>query len=269
MIPNDHAIMLYKFSEKRWIDEIISGYLSLSCPGAFILQAKRTKNYVQGDLLEGVFARLKKTDPRITEMKNYLGRDLETIEDGEFLFLRRKSAKFRPIFCIYAYTADDVLKNNSILKAGKQKIRFSFDDRIYNGFANSSIKNVVSDLHRFTVLFLQPYPFIERIKLSLSSLQIPYELRRVHYRDIHNEVFFIEPTPQYDELFNKDISYEYQHEARLCLVGEKLKDVFDRYTLRIERTVADDCHACHCEIYVEFVADIRETKDGGKDSVIR
>lgn len=35
MIPNDHAIMMYKFGERRWIQKILDGELSFSSPGAF------------------------------------------------------------------------------------------------------------------------------------------------------------------------------------------------------------------------------------------
>ena len=57
MIPNEHAIMIYKFNENRWIEKILEGKLSFSCAGAFIAQAKHTGNIIQGDKFEGVFAR--------------------------------------------------------------------------------------------------------------------------------------------------------------------------------------------------------------------
>ena len=38
MIPNDNAIMLYKFSEKQWIQKLLDGELSFSCAGAFELR---------------------------------------------------------------------------------------------------------------------------------------------------------------------------------------------------------------------------------------
>lgn len=57
MIPNDNAIILYKFSEKQWIQKLLDGELSFSCAGAFIFQAKKletrykvmsTKQYLLG-----------------------------------------------------------------------------------------------------------------------------------------------------------------------------------------------------------------------------
>lgn len=41
MIPDENAIMMYKFSENRWIKNILEGELSFSCAGAFINQAKK------------------------------------------------------------------------------------------------------------------------------------------------------------------------------------------------------------------------------------
>ena len=40
-------------------------------------------------------------------MRNELGSDLEEIPDGDFVFLRRKSAKLKPIFCFFAHSFCD------------------------------------------------------------------------------------------------------------------------------------------------------------------
>lgn len=69
MVPDDHGVILFRFGEKRWIEKIADGNLSFSCAGAFINQAKKTGNTVQGDEYEGIFARLYPDDSRIDKMK--------------------------------------------------------------------------------------------------------------------------------------------------------------------------------------------------------
>lgn len=60
MIPDNHALMLFKFGEYKWIKQIQDGFISFACPGRYIDSAKRTGNNEQGDIDEGIFARLKK-----------------------------------------------------------------------------------------------------------------------------------------------------------------------------------------------------------------
>ena len=261
MIPNDHAIMMYKFGERRWIQKILDGELSFSSPAAFIHQAKISGNYVQGDLKEAVFARLLNSDCRIEEMINKLGSNLEIIPDGDYSFLRRKSAKFKPIFCMFAYTAGDALCNSDISKIGKQKLRLEFDKRMFEGFSQNITLNVIAETHMFTILFLQSKPFIDNVKMALKFVNIPYQMKKVKYIDMTNGEFFIEPTDSYNELFYKSVHYEYQHEARICLSGEKFTNIFERYPLRILQVLKDDYVMCNSEIYVEFIATIENVED--------
>lgn len=240
VIPNDHAIMFYKFGENQWIQRILDGELSFSCAGAYILQAKRTGNSVQGDTFEGVFARLHNNNPKISEMKNTLGNDLEIIPNGDYSFLRRRSARLKPIFCVFAYTAEDALHDAKVTKSGKQRVRFEFDQRMFDGFATSNVKNVIADSHRFTLTLLQPKPFVDKIKDSLKYVAIPYQMHHIKYIPMSEGEFFVEPTDTYDELFYKSESYWYQHEARICLTGEKFSNVFDRYPLIVSKFREED-----------------------------
>jgi hypothetical protein len=267
MIPNDHAIMFYKFGENQWIQNILDGELSFSCAGAYILQAKHTGNNVQGDILEGVFARLHRDSSRISELENKFGGDLEVIPDGDYSYLRRRSAKLKPIFCIFAYTAEDALHDGKAVKSGRQRVRFDFDPRMFEGFAISSVKNVIADSHRFTIALLQPKPFVDKIKNSLSYEAQPYEMHHVKYIPMNEGEFFIEPTDTYDELFYKSADYKYQHEARICLTGEKFNNVFERYPLYIEKFGKEDYGECHTEVYCEFTATFKQVDDDWEGSV--
>ena len=173
MIPNEHAIMIYKFNENRWIEKILEGKLSFSCSGAFIAQAKHTGNIIQGDKFEGVFARQHKDNPKIVIMRKKLGKDLEEIPDGDYIFLRR-SAKLKPIFCVFAYTANDAIKDGNPQTTGRQRVRLNFDRRLFDGFANESVKNVISTSHLFTVVLLQPKPFVDKITAAVIQKDVPF-----------------------------------------------------------------------------------------------
>lgn len=255
MLPNDNAILLFRFTESRWADAIIQGQISFSCAGAFIHQAEHTGNTVQGDLYEGVFARLNKTDSRVQLMKDTLKKDLEIIDDGDFVLLRRKSALRKPMFCYYAYTVEDAIHDcGDDAHKGINTIRHVFDDKMYSGFSENWRCSVIADNRRSTLLTLQPKPFVERIKMASVTQRINLRMKRVDYSTWSNETFFITPTDEYDELFCKQSSYSYQHEGRACLTGISLASIFDRYTLEIGSLNTDDYKKSFEPLYFDLKA---------------
>lgn len=253
MIPNDNAVLLCKFGEKRWMERLAAGEISFSCPGNFAFQAKKTGNDVQGDLYDGIFARLLPDDPRIRKMKSELGRDLEQLEDGDYIILRRRSAKLKPIFCMYSYTAGDILSDGSVNSSGVHKVRHDFDEKMYSGFSESlAIKNVISDSHRFTQLTFHPKPFVEQFKKTMKVNGIKYVMKPVNYELFEQNTFFIEPTDQYDELFYKFPKYKYQLEARICLVDMKFGCIFDRKNIQIGELPSGDYWMTHNPLYMQL-----------------
>lgn len=259
MIPNENVIILFRFGEQRWIDKNIDGELSFSCAGSFINQAKRTGNTVQGDLYEAVFARLLKSDSKIDEMKNKLGKDLEIIDDDEYVLLRRKSAKLKPIFCFYGYKAADMLEDGNIEHVGPNKIRHDFDERLYSGFADSlKVKNVVSESHRFTQLTLMPKPFVDRVKLAMACGGYGYEMHAVDYKERGKETFFIEPTNKYLELFYKHPNYAYQYETRICITSKKFSTITERFALNIGQLQESEYKKTYQPMYMVFDAIIKK-----------
>lgn len=253
MIPNDDAVLLFKFGEQRWMNRLAAGEISFSCPGKFVYQAKRTGNDVQGDLYDGIFARLEKGDPRIQKMKNELGRDLEQIIDGDYVILRRKSAKLKPIFCMYSYTAADILSDGSVNSSGLHNVRHDFDERMYSGFSDSlAIKNVISDSCRFTQLTFQPRPFVEQFKKAMSLNGIKYVMKPVNYELFAQDTFFVEPTERYDELFYKFPQYKYQLEARICLIDMKFGCIFDRKNIQIGELPRGNYWMTHNPLYMQL-----------------
>lgn len=253
MIPNDNTILLFKFGEQRWMDRLAAGEVSFSCPGNFVYQAKRTGNDVQGDLYDGIFARLKPNDPRIDRMKAKLGRDLEQIHDGDYIILRRRSAKLKPIFCMYSYTAGDVLSDGSVNSSGVHNVRHDFDEKMYSGFSDSlALKNVISDSHRFTQLIFQPKPFVDQFKKAAMFSGLKYVMKHVNYELFAQETFFVEPTDRYDELFYKFPKYKYQMEARICLIEMKFGCIFDRHNIQIGALPSNDFQMTHSPLYMQL-----------------
>ena len=107
MVPDNHALLLFRFSEHRWINAIIEGTLSFSCAGNFVEQAMKTDNNIQGDRYEGVFARLGIMDTKIASMRRLLGSDLEEIPDGDYVSMgiRRRmrlkiAGRLRTLVCM-------------------------------------------------------------------------------------------------------------------------------------------------------------------------
>ena len=254
MIPADHAVMLYKFGQSRWINKMLNGEISFSCPGAFIRQAKLTGNIVQGDELEGVFARQRKGSAKVGLIRNKFENDLEEIVDGDYILFRRKSSRFIPIFCIYAYTANDILKEGKPKKTESKKMALEFDERIYEGFANDKVKNVISDENRFTMTFIQPQYFKNKITVALKLNDEKYKSQYVDYRDMSKNEFYIEPTDEYPELFVKSKDYDYQHELRICLYERKFKTISQRYNLNVHKFDPDNYEVVHDKVRVEYTA---------------
>lgn len=251
MIPNGDAVLLFKFGEQRWMERLVAGEVSFSCPGNFVYQAKRTGNDVQGDIYDGIFARLEPDDPRIESMKNELGNDLEQIEDGDYIILRRRSAKLKPIFCMYSYTAGDILIDGSVDSSGYHNVRHDFDEKMYSGFSNSlEFRNVISEPYRFTQLTIQPKPFIEQFKKAMRYYGINYVMKQVNYELFEQNTFFIQPTERYDELFYKFPEYRYQYEARICLVDMKFTNIFQRKNIKMGALDPNDYRVTHTPLYL-------------------
>lgn len=258
MIANENALVIFKFGENRWINEIINGTLSFSCAEAFVTQAKKTDNEIQGDRYEGVFARLKPDDHRIPEMKHKLGNDLIVFQEGDYVLLRRKSAMLKPIFCFYQYTAKDALIDaEATVQIGRNTIRHDFDPQMFTGFSYGNCNiSTVADERRFTTLSLYPNHFINRIKLAMIANNLSYVMKPVDYELQKEDEFFIEPTDKYNELFSKRNMYSYQHEGRICLTKIDFITLAERYSLDIKPLNENEYKKSHQPFYFELQADI-------------
>lgn len=252
MIPNSDIATIFKFGEQKWIKLLVEGSVSFSCSGNFAYQAIKTGNDIQGDRYDGIFAKLSNNDSRIGEMKKRLGYDLEIFTEGEYTYLRRKSAKLKPIFCAYGYTAGDIMRDGKISKCGSHTVRHDFDEKMYSGFSNSlACPNVISEPFRFTQVMIQAAPFVDRFKIAARQIGLKYEWRPIDYTQFEQDTFFIEPTDKYDELFCKFPKYKYQHEIRICLYELRFISIFDRFNLKVLPLNSNDYRYSHIPIYLE------------------
>ncbi|MBE6111694.1 MAG: hypothetical protein E7195_01580 [Peptococcaceae bacterium] len=236
-LNEDSLIALFRFGKQKWQDQIIAGKLSFSCVNSYIEQAEATGNDEQGDRFEAVFARLKLSDTRIEEMKKLLGNDLEIIDDGDYKLLRRKSARFRPVFCLYGYHIKDVFAENDINSSGKRLIKHELNAKMYSGFSDiiqlESMKNVLDDTNRMKTVFFAN-TLIFRTMIALTIDKILYKIGLVNYDEFGKETFFIEPTNDYNELLYKFPRYKYQHEVRIWLPETCLNHFNRRFYLDIK-----------------------------------
>lgn len=231
MLPDNTAFLLYKFGEFKWMKKIQEGEISFACLGKFIDIAKRTGNNEQGDKDEGVFARLKKGNPKIEEMAIKLKDDLEIIEDGEYVKLRRQSSYYIPTFCFYSLKGSDL--TTGIKQTGWQKVKHNFDENMYSGFSKDEVRNVLHPNFVPTTLIIQPAPFKHLLNIELLKQNIQFVIKHINYTEFKKEEFFIEPTPSRTELFYKFPKYEYQHETRICLINHPMNDIYKRLNFNI------------------------------------
>ncbi len=248
----DRVFLFFKFGVHKWMQKLTEGTLSFSCTGNFIFQAIHTDNDIQGDQLEGVFARLRKDDPRITQMESKLGKDLEIIPDDEcFVLLRRKSSKYKPIFCLYSYADQDILDDCTSPAPGKQIVTHVFDSKMYTGFADTyEARNVVvPDLRFAQVTLAKSATFLMRLKVALNSQKLKHKIAYVNYTEFEKETFFIPPTEKYDELFYKFPKYKPQHEVRICLTGLSFSHIGQRFNLDIGTLSDSEYKLTHTPFY--------------------
>ena len=259
LIPNDHSLMLFKFGEYRYNEMIKQGTLSFSCIGNFIEIAKKTGNVEQGDLDEAVFARLKRNDPRIKKCEDMLKEDLEIIEDGAYLKLRRYSSNLIPTFCFYSLRPTELLEQNDVSK-GNNLLRYNIDERIFNSFANKAQGSILKSQYTYSQLIIQPAVLVclltKSVYLDNRKEGIVLKTKYIDYSIKENEEYYIEPTEERLELFAKESRYKYQNEARICLLNKKLGSIFERYNFKIDKLNDESAQILRSEVYLQIEAEV-------------
>ncbi|MED4063169.1 hypothetical protein [Priestia megaterium] len=256
MVPEESSLLLFKFSDYKWLKLIKEGNINFSCPGNYIDIAKRTGNNEQGDVDEGVFARLKKDDPKIGKAAKKLKDDLEIIDEHNgYVKLRRRSSYFIPTFCFYSYRGSDLL-NSSQDFSGYQQIPHWFDDRMYKSFGQFLIRNVLNNDSYPASLMIHVKPFKLRLQLAMCRQGINFKMGNVNYTEFEKDEFYIEPDEKRSELFYKFPQYSYQKEARICLYDRPFKNIYSRLSVNIGSLEEEDFSLNTKEIYFSIGANI-------------
>lgn len=192
-----------------------------------------------------------KSEPRIEQMSQKLGFDLEIIGDGEYVKLRRFSSYYIPTFCFYSYRGKDLLTSSQKVPSWQHVIH-EFNENIFSGFVNEQSSILAPSDCAYAMLVLQSEPF--RVKMNgaliLNDVQ-NYRIRHVDYETFAQEEFFIEPTDERMELFCKFPKYAYQHEARLCLLNNRQPSVSSRFDLNIGPWNEGGCSLLREQVYME------------------
>lgn len=229
---------VFRFSEKRWAVQFINGHFNFSCIGAYIKKAEIEGNNEQGDKYEAVFARLRKGDSRIKEYEEKLKGDLEIIDDGQYVLLRRHSAKYVPTFCFFVYKVCDLEKGEYTKPYGENgdliDIELPFDSRMYDSFTkkHNTVNGNIEE--RITVALVELDPFLDNVYSFIKSpfgWSVGAKMDYIDYKVREADEFIIEPTDEYNELFYKRARFKYQHEARIVLRKQRFFSIYDRYDL--------------------------------------
>lgn len=225
-----------KFGEEKWLKRLFYGELSFSCAANFISYAQCTGDKKRGDPYEAIFARLWKNDTRIEEYKYKLEKDLEIIEDGNHVLLRRRSACLVPIFCIFGIPDSSEYFEKKEEDDNIVKLKFKFSEEMYQGFSDNSENASV---------FFQAAPFDKAIEETFNSLTIPKINRLVNYTYRANNEFVIEPNDNYDELFYKRDRYKVQNEYRIILPKIKFTSPCERRSVCVPNIDMTDKYLFH------------------------
>lgn len=214
-MKNNELVFCLKISAQEWIKSLRDGTVCFNPVEYFIKKAEKYGNNEQGDRYEGVFACLKKDNPKIDELKKRFGLDLEIIDNGEFLVFRRKSSRNILIFCMYGIQASELnIDRKSIYQDGGDyfaKARYVIPAKMYEGFLDSTEENA-------------PYGFYCSVGHFHDALDQALNQEGVLFRKVHIEYdidlsseFYIEPDDNYVELNHKRRDLSYQHEVRYLL----------------------------------------------------
>lgn len=234
-----------KVSEQKWIKSLRNGTACFNPVGIFIEKAENDGNNEQGDRYEGIFARIKKTDPRLETSKHRYADDLEILPDGEnHVMLRRKSSRNVPVFCMYGVRRDElVLDEASVHTENGElfgKAKYTFPDKIYHGFLDTD------DVWGF---YASSGHFCTELENALNCEGLTYRKCVIRYDiDLETE-FYFEPDDEYSELNHKRKDLIYQHEIRYKLLNYPRNEM---YLLKYTPLSEHSCGVAPGALYLEM-----------------
>lgn len=214
-MENEELVFCLKISQKQWIEKLQSGSAWFGAINNYIKQAEDTNNNEQGDRYEGVFARCKKESPTVKDCQSCFGGDLELIDDGEYYLLRRKTSRFLYAFCMYGIKNTDLQIVGDIDYSGDVitgSFRYDIDPKMYDGFLQDG-----SDASEVAGYYCSAGHINGAIETALKAKGYQWKRNMIQYDIDLSEEFYIDPGPDYPELWHKRKDLSYQHEIRFVL----------------------------------------------------
>lgn len=218
-------VLCLKLNTEQWIRKLNEGSICFNRVGYFIEKAEGGVEDDQGDRFEGVFARLPQSDPRIDEYRNSLGDDLEIIDDNSHVFLRRKSVKRIPIFCIFGLKKEDLkCENEPVLCEDGQlhvKVKYFIPEKMNKRLLGA--ETCSEDIWGF---YTSSDHFLSEVDRILDDNKLEYDKQIVSYDIDLNQEFELPLDDSYSELFHKRNDHDYQHEIRYILPTSPTDDKY-------------------------------------------
>lgn len=216
-MQDERLVFCIKISQKEWIEKLQAGSAWFGAINNYIVQAETSNNNEQGDKYEGVFSRCKKDSYLVEEYQHRFGDDLEVIDDDEYCFLRRKSSRQVCAFCMYGIKNTDLIPIGDINEHDGVLVgsfHYDIEPKMYSGFLLDG--HTPAEVAGF---YCSSGHIINAIETSLRKERYSWRRNMVHYDIDISKEFFIEPKPDYPELFHKRIDLQYQHEMRIFILN--------------------------------------------------
>ncbi len=243
---NCNVLLCMKVSEKKWIEKLRNGEACFNQIDSYIKKSIDDKNDDQGDKYEAVFARIKKTDKRLQELRKRFGEDLEEIQDDSdnYVLLRRKSARRILVFCLYGVKAENLKHvdgsyDDSDAEIIRCKGKYEFSKRMFEDFLK------ISNVYGF---YASAGHLFENIEKALNNNNITYRKEVIRYELDPVEEFYFEPDEKYSELMFKRKDLSYQQEIRYWLLNYSS----DRLILNYKKLKDNSCGYFEGRSYVVF-----------------
>lgn len=212
-------LMTFKIIDAKYIASTMSsGSIYLGCADYYAHQEIKTGNKGQGDVNEGLYARVRKNNSSyINEQERLHGVDLLKIENNEFWELKLRSVINMPVFCFFTINAFDPGVRYFYERSGSLRVRyrtyqFAVPQKVWQDFGSDN----------FSIMkFLNHTDLSSRIDLSLKAEGCKDTVKnRMKYVNRENTEWFCdEDHPA--ELFYKDVSFIHQKEGRIIVTDRK------------------------------------------------
>lgn len=257
MSQSDKLCLCMKISQAEWIDSLRAGNAWFGKIDNYILQAERSGNNEQGDKYEGFFARCLKTSPIVSYNKDRFGDDLEIVDDGEYVLLRRKSSRKFCAFCMYGIRYSDLILIGDVDLSGSEPTRafkYDIDRKMYDGFLQDG-----SASSTVTGFYCSAGHLIDALESTLNAKGYKWSRECIKYDMDPNASFYFEPSGSYPELWHKRKDLSYQHEVRIVVFKDPSPE--KGICIKYPPLTSHSANIAQGELYIKGTAILPADKD--------